>query len=87
MSRKLIRPTDQEDAAITAAAIADQDNPLLSDEELRQFKRGRGRPVGSGTKDQVTLRLDAEILEWFKATGNGWQTRINDALKDWAKHH
>lgn len=87
MSRKLIRPTDGEDAAITAAALADADNPPLTDEELKQFKRGRGRPVGSGKKEQVTLRLDTEILERFRAMGNGWQTRINDALKDWAKHH
>ena len=87
MSRKLIRPTDAEDAAITAAALADQDNPPLTDEELKQFRRGRGRPAGSGKKEQVTLRLDTEILERFRAMGNGWQTRINDALKDWAKHH
>ena len=87
MSKKLIRPTDIEDAQITAAALTDPDNLPLTDTELQQFKRGRGRPLGSGTKEQVTLRLDTEILEQFKATGNGWQTRINDALRDWAKHH
>lgn len=87
MSKKLIRPTDIEDAQITAAALTDPDNLPLTDAELSQFKRGRGRPLGSGTKEQVTLRLDAEILEQFRATGNGWQTRINDALLDWAKHH
>jgi uncharacterized protein (DUF4415 family) len=37
---------------------------------------GRKRP-----KEAVTLRLDAEILEHFRETGEGWQTRINDALK------
>lgn len=87
MSRKLIRPTDAENDAITAAALADADNPPLTDEELKQFKRGRGRPMGSGKKEQVTLRLDTEILELFRAMGNGWQTRINDALKEWAKRH
>ncbi|MCE9549750.1 MAG: BrnA antitoxin family protein [Betaproteobacteria bacterium] len=87
MSKKPIRPTDIEDAQITAAALTDPDNLPLTDAELKQFKRGRGRPMGSGKKEQVTLRLDAEILEQFKATGNGWQTRINDALRDWAKHH
>ena len=87
MSKKLIRPTDIEDAQILAAALADPDNPTLTDAELLQFWRGRGRPQGSGKKEQVTLRLDAEILEQFRATGNGWQTRINDALRDWAKHH
>lgn len=87
MSKKLIRPTDIEDARITAAALTDPDNLPLTDAELKQFKRMRGRPLGSGTKEQVTLRLDAQILEKFKATGSGWQTRINDALLDWAKHH
>lgn len=87
MKKKLIRPTDLEDAQITAAALSDPDNLPLTDAELSQFKRGRGRPLGSGKKEQVTLRLDAEILEQFKATGNGWQTRINDALLDWTKHH
>lgn len=71
MSKKLIRPTDIEDVQITAAALTDPDNLPLTDAELKQFKRGRGRPMGSGKKEQVTLRLDAEILEQFKATGNG----------------
>ena len=85
--RTLILPTQEEDARITAAAMTDPDNLPLTDAELKQFKRGRGRPLGSGKKEQVTLRLDAHILEKFKATGNGWQTRINDALLDWTKHH
>ena len=63
MSRKLIRPTDIEDAQITAAALTDPDNLPLTDAELSQFKRMRGRPLGSGTKEQVTLRLDTKILE------------------------
>ena len=87
MSKKLIRPTDIEDAQISTAALTDPDNPPLTDAELLQFRRGRGRPQGSGKKEQVTLRLDAEILDKFRATGNGWQTRINDALQDWTKHH
>jgi len=85
--RTLILPTPEEDTQITAAALSDPDNLPLTDSELSQFKRGRGRPLGSGKKEQVTLRLDAEILEQFRATGNGWQTRINDALRAWAKHH
>lgn len=79
MSKKLIRPTVPEDAQITAAALTDPDNPPVSNEELRQFKRTPGRPQGSGKKEQVTLRLDADILEQFRTTGSGWQTRINDA--------
>jgi hypothetical protein len=62
MSRKLIRLTDIEDAQITAAALTDPDNLPLTDAELSQFKRMCGRPLGSGTKEQVTLHLDTEIL-------------------------
>ena len=87
MNKKLIRPTDTEDKQITAAAHTDPDNPPLTHEELQQFRRTRGRPQGSGKKEQVTLRLDADILEQFRATGNGWQTRINDSLRDWVKQH
>ena len=86
MRKTLIRPTDAENAAINAAARGDADNLPLTGDELLQFKRGRGRPAGSN-KEQVTLRLDAEVLETFKATGTGWQTRINEVLKGWAKHH
>jgi len=43
-------------------------------------KNKGGRPAGSN-KSQVTLRLDTAVLERFKATGPGWQTRINDALR------
>lgn len=85
--KKILLNTPEEDGQITAAAMTDPDNLPLTDAELGQFKRGRGRPPGSGTKEQVTLRLDTQILEQFRATGSGWQTRINDVLLDWAKHH
>ena len=86
--RILELPSPEEDAQITAAALTDPDNLPLTDAELSQFKRGRGRPQGSGKKEQVTLRIDTEILEQFKATGNGWQTRLNEALRDWVnKQH
>ncbi len=78
-------PSDEEDAAITAAALSDPDNQPLTVEQLRQFKR-RGRPVGS-SKVPVSLRIDADVLDAFKAGGDGWQTRINAVLKDWVQHH
>lgn len=87
MKMKLIRPTDSENAQITAAAMTDPDNLPLTDAELKQFKRSRGRPLGSGKKEQVTLRIDVQILEYFKATGDGWQTRINDVLMGFMKNH
>ena len=84
-----ILPSRAEDAAITAAALADPDAQPFTDAEWKQVKPlvRRGRPLGSGTKAQVTLRLDVEVLEKFKASGDGWQTRINEALKSWVRTH
>ena len=82
-----IIPTPEEDAAITAAAMSDPDAVPFTDSEWEQVKPlvRRGRPLGSGSKTQVTLRLDVEVVQKFRATGDGWQTRINDALKSWAQ--
>ncbi len=41
----------------------------------------RGRPRVDAPKQQVTLRLDAAVVEGLRATGPGWQTRANEALK------
>lgn len=41
----------------------------------------RGRPAGSGQKTQTTLRISKEVLEFFRSTGRGWQTRMDEALK------
>jgi uncharacterized protein (DUF4415 family) len=43
----------------------------------------RGRPRSNKPKKQVTLRLDADLLEGLRATGPGWQTRVNEVLRDW----
>ena len=87
--RVIILPTPEEDAAITAAAMSDPDAMPFTDAEWAQVKPlvHRGRPLGSGIKTQVTLRLDTEVIEKFKASGTGWQTRINDALKSWTQTH
>lgn len=47
----------------------------------------RGRPAGSGKKISTTVRFDADVLAAFRATGKGWQTRMNDALRDWLRTH
>ncbi|OYO25705.1 hypothetical protein CD932_26745 [Janthinobacterium sp. PC23-8] len=50
-----------------------------------ELARRRGRPAGGGSKVSTTIRFDAEIVDAFKATGEGWQTRMNDALKEWLR--
>jgi uncharacterized protein (DUF4415 family) len=41
----------------------------------------RGRPKLANPKQQVTLRLDSDVIAWFRDTGPGWQRRINELLK------
>jgi len=45
----------------------------------------RGRPKSTAPKEAVSLRLDPDVLEHFRATGPGWQSRINAALRKVAK--
>ena len=50
--------------------------------------RRRGRPRGSVqavTKKSTTIRFDADVLEALKATGPGWQTRVNAAAREWLR--
>jgi uncharacterized protein (DUF4415 family) len=61
------------------------DATALLEEEVA--RRRAGRPAGSGNKEQISIRLDRRVLAAFRATGTGWQTRVNDALADWLKDH
>lgn len=56
-------------------------------QSLVAMRRPVGRPKADTTKVFTAIRLDADVLAEFKATGKGWQTRINAALKDWLKAH
>ena len=52
--------------------------------------KARGRPIGSikeETKQAVTVRYSPDVLAAFRATGAGWQARMNEALKDWLQTH
>ena len=68
----------------------DEDERTATPEELAHrlaLARKRGRPAGSGVKEQVAIRLDKDILEAFRAQGQGWQTRINQALRCYLAEH
>lgn len=60
---------------------------ILGQEKAAALMNQRGRPRGTSNKAATSIRLDVDVLEAFKATGDGWQTRMNDALRDWAKDH
>ena len=49
--------------------------------------RKAGRPKAAVTKQAVSLRLDQDVVAGFKAMGSGWQTRINEILKQHLKGH
>jgi uncharacterized protein (DUF4415 family) len=50
-------------------------------------QRRAGRPAGSGSKEQVAIRFDHDVLAAFRAEGPGWQTRMNAALREWLAQH
>jgi uncharacterized protein (DUF4415 family) len=66
----------------TSAKVLDVDNPAWTEDMLGApvLKRGRG-PQVAPTKVLTSVRLDADILDFFKAQGGGYQSRINDALR------
>lgn len=66
----------------TSNRRVDPNNPPWSEEMLGPpvLKRGRG-PQKAPTKVLTTVRLDADVLAFFKAQGSGYQTRINEELR------
>jgi len=70
--------TDEELARIQPARNV---LPRAFFDRLEEARRARGRPPAENPKKQVTLRLDADVVEKFRAGGPGWQSRINSALR------
>ncbi|MEO7221389.1 MAG: BrnA antitoxin family protein [Devosia sp.] len=75
------------------------DAPELTDEEIKQLRPARemfeelgipmpvprGRPKAEHVKTSVTIRLDADTVDDYKASGPGWQTRMNEDLREGAR--
>lgn len=72
----------------TSAKVNDPDNPAWTEDMLGApvLRRGRG-PQATPTKVLTSVRLDADILEFFKAQGSGYQSRINAALRVEVERH
>lgn len=77
-----IIPTAEEDAQIAAGIAADPDTWEMSSAEMAALRPLRGRPPSARPKAAMTMRVDADVLDALKATGPGWQTRVNALLKD-----
>ena len=69
--------TDPDDAPELTEEFFEQADEYRGDRLVK-----RGRPVGSN-KVSTTVRFAADVIDAFRAGGPGWQTRMNDALRDW----
>ncbi|MEO5378362.1 MAG: BrnA antitoxin family protein [Magnetococcus sp. DMHC-6] len=78
----LIQPEEYEELPEWTEEMFDAADIRIGDKLIR-----RGRPIGSGTKISTTVRLDADIIAAFRTSGKGWQTRMNNALRDWLASH
>jgi uncharacterized protein (DUF4415 family) len=86
--RKFKLNTPTEESRIQAGIRGDPDTRELGAHDvvgMRPFAqaRKRGRPKSAVQKEPVTVRLDADVVGFFRASGPGWQTRMNKALVDY----
>ena len=89
--RPVIRmPTPKEDAVIRAAAKADPDAQPLTPAQLKKMvplRTLRGRPRAVSPKQLISIRYSAEVLEYFRSTGEGWQSRMDTVLRAYVARH
>ena len=86
----IVLPTDEEDAAIIAAANADPDAQPLTDAQLAEMvpmRSLRGRPKSENKKLLLSVRYSPEVVAFFKSTGEGWQSRMDGVLRDYVARH
>ena len=81
--------TDEENARIQAGIDADPEAYSLTDEEWARVKptTRMGRPPAEVTKERITIRLSRDVVTQFRATGAGWQTRMDAALRQFIEEH
>lgn len=83
-------PTVEEDRQINAAAKTDPDAQPLTAKQLKAMvplKSLRGRPKSDNKKQLVSVRYSPEVIEYFKSTGEGWQSRMDNVLREYVASH
>lgn len=86
----IVMQSEEEDASILAAANSDPDALPLTDEQLAAMvpmRSLRGRPKSDNKKMLVSVRYSPEVVAYFKATGSGWQSRMDGVLKEYIEKH
>jgi len=81
---KIKVPSTEQDRKIRAAAKADPDAQPLTQKQLKSMvplKTLRGRPKSESPKLLVSVRYSREVVEYFKSTGTGWQSRMDNVLR------
>lgn len=84
--RVLVVPTAEENRKIVAAAKTDPDAKPLTKAQMKAMvplKSLRGRPKSPNPKQLVSVRYSPEVLAYFKSTGEGWQARMDGALREY----
>jgi uncharacterized protein (DUF4415 family) len=87
---RLKMPTLEEDQLITAAAESDPDALPLTDEQMSAmvpFRVHRGRPKLAYKKKLVSIRYSPEVIDYLRASGAGWQARMDSVLKVYVEAH
>ena len=82
----ILMPTAEEEKAITAAARSDPDAQPLTPTQLKAMvpiRALRGRPKSENKKLLVSVRYSPEVVEFFKSTGEGWQSRMDGVLRQY----
>ncbi len=80
--------TAQEQTALAvAAAMADSEIDTSDMPEVTDWSGGARGALYRPVKRLTSLRLDADLLKWFKLDGEGYQTRINAALREYVERH
>jgi len=82
-------PTSAENALINQGIAADADTYELNDDEFKNLKRVTGQrgKQKAPVKIQVSMRVSPEVIGYFKSKGQGWQTRMDEALKEYIAKH
>jgi uncharacterized protein (DUF4415 family) len=77
-------PTAAEDKKMANAVVVSGGGYAAVRQAVAQKRqRGERGPQVAPTKQLVSVRYSPEVLQYFKATGSGWQTRMNEALLEW----